>query len=341
MVLREIQTRKADISLAHVQFLQACIYAKAYAYAESQVKKSWPTPRKGPDSNVELVLRYFYLRGIVHMGTGNWMHATRCFWTCTCIPAESSTTVSAIAIAAWKKMVLVECLQYDFHSPNISLPTESAHTSSGLKSYIEEALSNATMKERADMLSKRSPESTHTAMVDDSVPQRFQDTREYHGIAYYERLVKAFSNIDRGAFDTVARDASRLFNDDGTAGLVRRIDAILLRRQLYRVGSIFCTIQVDHLANELRQTDLHSFLLQISEEKSWPVRVEDNWVYFPPSIPANQPQAVVAETISDIIQLRNHLHKLNTENLSKQQSRKKEGSAQTKHDCRRARSHEI
>lgn len=41
------------------------------------------------------------------MGCNNWKLAVRCFWTCLSVPAE---IVSAVAIAAWKKMVVVQCL---------------------------------------------------------------------------------------------------------------------------------------------------------------------------------------------------------------------------------------
>jgi len=53
------------------------------------------------------VLRYYYLRGTVHVGCQNLEWATRCFDTCLVVPASM---VSAIAIAAWKKRVLVACL---------------------------------------------------------------------------------------------------------------------------------------------------------------------------------------------------------------------------------------
>jgi hypothetical protein len=49
------------------------------------------------------------------MGCQNWKLAVRCFWTCLSVPAE---VVSAVAVAAWKKMVLV---QFFLQSDAVSL----------------------------------------------------------------------------------------------------------------------------------------------------------------------------------------------------------------------------
>jgi hypothetical protein len=52
-------------------------------------------------------LRYFYLRGCIYVGCNDLQLAVRSFWTCLSIPSE---IVSAIAISAWKKLVLVQAL---------------------------------------------------------------------------------------------------------------------------------------------------------------------------------------------------------------------------------------
>ena len=103
-------TLTPTLTQVQVEFLQACLYAQQYRYAESWVLHTWPRPAGGlgttSSSMVRLVLRYFYLRGTVHIGCANWKWARRCFWTCLSIPSDM---VSAIAIAAWKKLVLVHC----------------------------------------------------------------------------------------------------------------------------------------------------------------------------------------------------------------------------------------
>lgn len=100
----------------HVEFLQACVYAEQYRYAErvTTANNFWPRPMgsshshsHGHNVSVRQVLRYYYLRGTVHVGCQHYQLAVRCFWTCLSVPAE---TVSAVAVAAWKKMVLLQCL---------------------------------------------------------------------------------------------------------------------------------------------------------------------------------------------------------------------------------------
>jgi hypothetical protein len=94
------------LTLAQVEFVQACIYAQEYRYGEDCVAGHWPRPTHSSVST-KLVLRYYYLRGTLHVGTGNWAAAKRCYWTCLSVPADDM--VSSIAVAAWKKLVLVQC----------------------------------------------------------------------------------------------------------------------------------------------------------------------------------------------------------------------------------------
>lgn len=68
-------------------------------------------------TTVETVLRYYYLRGVVHLNCGpktSFHRAIRCFNTCLTVPTYSNdaNVVSAIAVQAWKKLILVQCLQY-------------------------------------------------------------------------------------------------------------------------------------------------------------------------------------------------------------------------------------
>jgi len=90
---------------AHVEFLQCSVLAAQYRYARRMVDVEWPRPTQGGDA--VQTLRYYYLRGLVHMGCEEWQWAVRSFWTCLSVPFEG---VSAIMIAAWKKMVLCQCL---------------------------------------------------------------------------------------------------------------------------------------------------------------------------------------------------------------------------------------
>jgi hypothetical protein len=88
-----------------VEFLQCSILAEQYRYAARFIKGTWPFPTN--TVNIKTVLRYFYLRGLVHAGCGDHAMAHRCWWTCLSVPAE---ICSAIMVAAWKKLSLVQPL---------------------------------------------------------------------------------------------------------------------------------------------------------------------------------------------------------------------------------------
>ncbi|KAL7558532.1 hypothetical protein ACA910_008125 [Epithemia clementina (nom. ined.)] len=91
----------------HADILHISLCAGQAQEAERIVADDWPRPSRG--LGVIVVLRYFYLRGMVHLECQNWEWAIRCFWTCLVIPADAAAT-SAIVVAAWKKLVLVQAL---------------------------------------------------------------------------------------------------------------------------------------------------------------------------------------------------------------------------------------
>lgn len=100
-----MQAAPASLTPAHVEFLQCSILAAQYRYARRMVNSEWPRPIPGCDT--VQTLRYYYLRGLLHMGCEEWQWAVRSFWTCLSVPFEG---ISAVMIAAWKKMVLCQCL---------------------------------------------------------------------------------------------------------------------------------------------------------------------------------------------------------------------------------------
>jgi hypothetical protein len=117
-VLGSLQHNIDHVTAAHVEFLQTCIYAGQYREAVTEMENSiwWPQPNAATGT-VQHPLRYFYLRGVAYMGVQNWRLAVRAFWTCLSIPSADSNVVSAVTIAAWKKLVLVQCCQLDCLEP--------------------------------------------------------------------------------------------------------------------------------------------------------------------------------------------------------------------------------
>jgi len=84
------------------------LLAEQYRFAARVLQDTWPRPTS--TVSVRHVLRYYLLRGMIHVGCNDWTMAIRCFWTCLSIPSE---IVSALAVTAWKKLVLVQCLHME------------------------------------------------------------------------------------------------------------------------------------------------------------------------------------------------------------------------------------
>ncbi len=117
---------------AHVEFLQCCILASQYRYAQRHFHK-YTNLDDGSESasanntgvsnfqivsgessskKTELFLRYHYLRGVIFFASNDVQSAISEWNHCISAP---SMTVSQITVDAWKKMVLAKCqlFQYD------------------------------------------------------------------------------------------------------------------------------------------------------------------------------------------------------------------------------------
>lgn len=123
------------LTLTQVEYLQACLFAQDHESPKAALEGLargkdnpqqveplpssmsriwWPRPTADSKMSVKDVLRYYYLRGTLHLHLHEYTWAKRCLETCLCIPSaatgKSSQTVSNIALAAWKKWVLLQCV---------------------------------------------------------------------------------------------------------------------------------------------------------------------------------------------------------------------------------------
>ena len=96
----------------HADFLQVSLLAGQYRYASSflavnptsHTSLDFPYLRLDPTT----YLRTHYYAGLVHVGCNNWNSALDSFHICLTMPCGSN--VSAIAVAARKKSLLVQCI---------------------------------------------------------------------------------------------------------------------------------------------------------------------------------------------------------------------------------------
>jgi hypothetical protein len=335
------------LSSVHVEFLQACVYAEQYRYAERIMGNLWPRPNSSV--SVRQVLRYYYTRGTIHMGCQNWKLAVRCFWTCLSVPAE---VVSAVAIAAWKKMVLVQFLiQSDaVKLTSAMLMATPAAAPSCLGRFLTLASSvknnpavggiagndnndndnnNNTAGGREQRQRQHQPEqvmnmvegtsSEGSAMSSSSVighdpRQQTQNANANNGLGVhvYTELIHAFVKIDKHLFHRILQKHGAQFAADGNVGIVAQCEAELVRRQVYELSRIYAVISLEQLSAmlELPVDQVQTLLLQLSIDKKWKIQMEDDGMVVFPKLGAEHSSVEDAKDVEELIQLTKVVQKL-------------------------------
>jgi hypothetical protein len=359
------------ITCVHSAFLEAAILAQQYVAAEQHIASSWPTIDHTTGSAKD-VLRYYYLRGIVHMGCHNWILAMRCFYVCLCFPSKSY--VSAMTVAAYKKYVLLSCLYRgdcaNFAVQDLELPE---NTCAPLIRLVGDASNNSSNRSSSSYYhhpqqqQKRGYSNTPAgrnaataapaaaAAAADHVVEMMDHHRDTNAVVAtaaafgssggggggtstnantlpptlleninaYKTLTVAFANVDRPAFDQLLRSphGTTVFREDGNAGLVDRVNDILLRRQLYVIGGVFSTLSIRQLADEWgwpgTVEQIPSYLQHIRDDKQWPVTIDaaDGYVVFPRHPPRLDSTAVMAHTHAEVAYMRRLLLHANENKL--------------------------
>ena len=227
------------ITAAHVEFLQCAILAGHYRFARRMVGDTWPRPNK--TTTVEHLLRYYYLRGLMHIGCDEFNWAIRCFWTVLSVPM---TVVSAIAVEAWKRMVLCQCLIIpinDVKSPYPSLLALPAASSKVLARFMS--------------TNNNSPEIETSDHQQHQQQQLGSDSHNHHaanmGIPAYVEVAKALVLGDRTLFLKIKTKYAVQWTADKTMGLMERLETEMLHRHVQKLASIYSVIPISQLSTEL------------------------------------------------------------------------------------------
>ena len=299
---------------AHVEFLQACIFAGNFAYAQQITGNTWPKPNA--TISVRNVLRYFYLRAVVHFECQQYQLAVRCLRTCLCVPADA---VSVIALAAWKKLVLIQTLLQS-HLANAKPMTLPQTTPSVFTRYIQNATNeegNRPLPPPAGLVSKASSPDEHLVHMvinletGEQVPKR-------GACDVYANLVRAFLQMNANNLHDMLQTHATILTQDGNLALAQRLATELPCRRLYDQSRVYSSIPMTELANllEMPSTDeLGQLLVKVSLQKAWPIQVtEDGMVRFPPLPPTGSSTNAAAAT-AELLDLTNLVQKLDA-NLS-------------------------
>jgi phage FluMu protein gp41 len=307
-----IHENERHLTCVHAAFLDAAICAKQYQAAEQHIIDAWPVPDHTTLA-AKHVLRYYYLRGMVHMGCENWTMAIRCLYTCICFPSKS--VVSAISVAAWKKYILLLCLARgdcaSFSIRNLDLPDNASNP---LQRLVSDSTNRYHQHKRPSVESSMGMSDRDDFAVAGGAPTILESLSAYNGLAM------AFAKVDRAAFDQLVRThGNAVFGVDGNMGLVERVSAILLRRQLYAIGGVYSTIPIQQLAEDMGLTaeDLLTLLHYVREEKQWPATIDGDFVVFPRRAPQLETTSVIDQTHQEVANLRQLLLIANEAKLEK------------------------
>ncbi|OEU17475.1 hypothetical protein FRACYDRAFT_260885 [Fragilariopsis cylindrus CCMP1102] len=221
---------------AHTVFLQCIIVAEQYQYVEG-IRGSWPRPSSAL-KDVSIVLRYYYLRGIVHFSCRDYAMAHRCWWTCLSVPADDGCSV--IAISAWKKVTLVQPL----------LNNNTGSTASG-KVHPATRLPKCMPKLPTKLSDLHSSSKFRLAR---SLAAESKEEEKKDNMLVYTKLGPAVEAGDRQAVETLVRTHESILQADGNLELVRQCIRRVREVQVQTAAKRFSVTSVAILARRWNAT---------------------------------------------------------------------------------------
>jgi hypothetical protein len=252
------------------------------------------------------------------MACGSKRLAVRCFWTCLSVPGDA---VSAIQIAAWKKMVLVQCLRLA-EQGYVSDPFDPLAFPKTVSERLNRLINLALCMQPPSAASEpeENPEIVHMVEATTPIGDDDHDAVEAEGIraekfdekknqavnmSIYGYLAKDFVNVDRAAFARLVDENKTVFVEDGNLGMVQQCQQALIRRHVYQLSSIYSVIPLQQLAGMLQvEVDAaRCLLLQLAVDHAWEIDIQETdagtaIVTLPPF-----PNTNVDESTADMMQL--------------------------------------
>ena len=237
-------------------YLQICVCAGHYHYAQRSLK-AWALPHS--DSRVVAVLRLYFWRGMVYAGAEDWERARLEWLACLSVPAQA---VSAIALEAYKKLALIECLR---RSPEATFDPWQ----------LPEAVSPCYSRFLGLARVGSAPEDAMHVVEEDGETEG--DT--WRGLRFYYELTEAF--VQRKTLPIAEHES--VWRKDSNLGLVRQCQAELVSRKIFHYSRIYSKIALSELAQllHLDEQKLPALLCQMSGDRSWPVQISEGTVHFP------------------------------------------------------------
>lgn len=241
-----------QLSLEGVEFLQCALLAGQYRYAARLVGGTWPRP--DATVNVKQVLRYYYLRGMIHLGCNDFVMAHRCFWTCLSVPAE---VCCKIAVEAWKKLVLVQCIMNDGNDPQ----SNGVDFPKCMPSCLLRMLWSS--KEGTNNMSTTTPQNTPQELQLTSNPvlqvqpliaqsqSSKQSPMNTESTACYMDLAAEFRRRNKSEVQSLIVKHKETYEEDGNFGLVQQCLTQLIHNQVRHISKMYSVVSLTKAASLL------------------------------------------------------------------------------------------
>jgi hypothetical protein len=282
------------LSHAGVEFLQCCLLAEHYRYAARLLSGSrsivWPRPTA--TVGVKQVLRYYYLRGLIHLGCDDLELAHRCFWTCLSVPSEVS---SKIAVEAWKKLVLVQCLLHDSTSPSSSITLPKSIPNCLGRMLASYRVADQQNQQQNPRQSQQSTNNTQQII---------------NPITCYMDLSKAFYARDKAAMEKLEREHMTTITHDGNLGLMHQCQTRLVACQVAHLARMYSVVPLSKLAASLQVEESKVTSILCQSKVPCQILQENGMVSFEQDSSSSSHNTGLSSDISEWMQLMEKIQKL-------------------------------
>lgn len=204
---------------------------------------------------------------MIHIGCNDFVMARRCFWTCLSVPAD---VCCKVAVEAWKKLVLVQCIMNDGSDPDAnktSLPLSMPTCMGRLLSSSKEASTTGSAAASSGTSGTKRPQpstgfgffqqqapaaaSATTSRGGSSSNKKSQQTIDSESTACYMDVADAFYKRDMFKLDSLIAKHSFTLESDGNTGLVQQCHTQLIHNQVRHLSRMYSVVSVTKAASVL------------------------------------------------------------------------------------------
>lgn len=189
---------------------------------------------------------------MIHLGCNNHVMAHRCFWTCLSVPAE---VVCKIAIEAWKKLVLVQCIMnkgLSHDARRITLP-KSLPTCIGrlLTSLANDPAASAFTAAKGSKTNREQPSPLSMfglSQQSDTTLDRKKASVDSESTLCYADIATAFYARDKSTLESLMAEHVVTLRGDGNYGLVQQCMTQLVHNQVRHLSEMYSVVPLAKLA---------------------------------------------------------------------------------------------